>query len=961
MNPLHLEGEASASVETRSTCPYCGVGCGVVIESRANQIVGVRGDPDHPANFGRLCSKGSTLHLTATPAVIRNARLHAPELRTTRDAPRVRVDWDTALDHIADRFAEIIATDGPDAVAFYISGQLLTEDYYVFNKLAKGLIGTNNVDTNSRLCMSSAVAGYKQTLGADAPPACYEDIDHADLLLIAGSNTAYAHPILYRRIEDARARAAGKGASLRTIVIDPRRTDTAREADLHLAIIPGTDVALFNGLLHLCLWDDRIATDYIAAHTEGWPELKRLVRDYTPRFVAATCGISEDDLATAARWFGEARAALSLYCQGFNQSSAGTAKNAALINLHLATGQIGRAGAGPFSLTGQPNAMGGREVGGMANLLSAHRDLNDPVHRAEVAALWGIARVPATPGKTAVELFEAIAEGSIKAVWIACTNPAQSMPDQKRVHEALAKAELVVVQDAFANIATARYADVLLPAATWGEKGGTVTNSERRISRVRRAVEPPGTARDDWAIVCDFARRLEQRLPHGRDRPSLFPYGCEEEIWNEHRESTRGRDLDITGLSYATLDTRGPQFWPFVEGASEGTGRLYADGVFPTPSGRARFVATPYKPVAEPVDARFPFALNTGRLRDQWHGMSRTGTVPQLFGHVAEPSVELSGIDMTRRLLADGDFVQLSSRRGGQVLRVQQSDAMRAGQAFIAMHWGEEHVAGAGARHGVNTLTSPAIDPDSKQPELKHAALRIVKLDLPWRLVAFAWVDEDAMFATLARLSAQFARFAYASCVPFGRTGNAEGTPSRVGILFRGAHDEALDRAGVAEIEAALGIDDRVNIDAARDRIDVQLLKYEDARRGHARRVLVRDGVLAAVSLCGDWSAETWLKEYLQTAMPVASLGRLLLKPGSTAPAGFKSRGRVVCNCLNVGEGEIASALASFEGRGDGDSDGDDATRLAALQRQLRCGTECGSCLPELKRMVHASRGMVSA
>ena len=943
--------------ETRSTCPYCGVGCGVIIESCGNQIVGVRGDPGHPANFGRLCTKGSTLHLTATPAVIRNARLHEPELRTMRAAPRRRVGWDEALDHVADRFTDIIATHGPDAVAFYISGQLLTEDYYVFNKLAKGLIGTNNIDTNSRLCMSSAVAGYKQTLGADAPPTCYEDIDHADLLLIAGSNMAYAHPILYRRIEDARQRAAEKGMPLKTIVVDPRRTDTAQEADLHLAIIPGTDVALFNGLLHLCLWDDRIASGYIAAHTEGWAELKRLVRDYTPRFVASTCGIGEDDLATAARWFGEARAALSLYCQGLNQSSSGTAKNTALINLHLATGQIGRSGAGPFSLTGQPNAMGGREVGGMANLLSAHRELNNPAHRAEVAALWGIESVPETPGRTAVELFDAIADGSIKAVWIACTNPAQSMPDQRRVHEALAKAELVVLQDAFANVATARYADVLLPAATWGEKGGTVTNSERRISRVRQAVAPPGGARDDWSIACDFARRLEARInrirPDRRDRPTLFPFRDEEEIWNEHRESTRGRDLDITGLSYAILDASGPQFWPYPEGAFEGTRRLYEDGVFPTPSGRARFVVTPYKPVAEPVDARYPFALNTGRLRDQWHGMSRTGTVPQLFGHVAEPSVEVSCLDAARRQLSEGDFVQVTSRRGSQVLRVQLSDAVRAGQAFIAMHWGEEYVAGAGARHGVNTLTSPAIDPDSKQPELKHAAVRIVKLHLPWRLVAFAWIDQDAVLATLARVRAQFARFAYASCVPFGRTENAGGKSSHVGILFRGAHDEVLDRASAAEIDEALGIDDDTIHHQARSQANTHLLKYEDARRGHARRVLVRGGTLAAVSLRGDWSAEIWLKEYLVSALPVASLGSLLLKPSSIAPTGFKSRGRVVCNCLNVGENEIASALESLAGNV--------ALRLDALQQRLRCGTQCGSCLPELKRMVGASRGIVSA
>ena len=945
--------------ETRSTCPYCGVGCGVIIESRDDRIVGVRGDPEHPANFGRLCTKGSTLHLTATPAVIESARLHHPLMRTSREAARQQVGWDEALDHVADRFAAIVREHGPDAVAFYISGQLLTEDYYVFNKLAKGLIGTNNVDTNSRLCMSSAVAGYKQTLGADAPPNCYEDFDHADLLLIAGSNMAYAHPILYRRIEDARAAATARGAPLRTIVVDPRRTDTAREADLHLAIAPGTDVALFNGMLHLCLWDDRIATDYIAAHTEGWAELKRLVRDYTPRFVAGICGITEDDLSTAARWFGEAKAALSMYCQGLNQSAAGTAKNASLINLHLATGQIGRPGAGPFSLTGQPNAMGGREVGGMANLLSGHRDMSNPIHRSEVAALWGVDAVPSGPGKTAVELFDALAAGTIKAVWIACTNPAQSMPDQDKVHAALSKAELVVLQETFAATATERYADVVLPAATWGEKSGTVTNSERRISRVRQAVPAPGSARDDWAIVCDFARRFETRMGRVPTRPSLFAYASPEAIWNDHRETTRGRDLDITGLSYAILEQRGPQLWPFREGDVEGRKRLYEDGIFPTPSGRARFVVTPFKPLAEPIDARFPFALNTGRLRDQWHGLSRTGSVPQLFAHSPEPTVDLSEMDAKRRLVDDGDFVQVSSRRGSQVLRVRVSDAMRAGQAFVAMHWGEEYVGGMGERHGVNTVTSPSFDPDSKQPELKHAAVRIVKLDLPWRLVTFGWIDADAVAPTLERMRTQFHRFSYASCVPFGRTGAIDGATAatsavKIGVLFRAAHDQPLDDAAVATIEATVGIgSNRPASASVADEPASHLLRYDDVRRGHARRVLVRGDALAAVSLRGDWSAEGWLREYLEGGLPVTQLGRLLLKPGSSAPSGFKTRGRVVCNCWNVGESEIVTTLERL--------DGSATERLSSLQSRLKCGTQCGSCLPELKRMVAETRGTVSA
>jgi assimilatory nitrate reductase catalytic subunit len=422
--------------ETRSTCPYCGVGCGVVIESSGDQITGVRGDPDHHANFGRLCTKGSTLALTASAAVTRQTRLLQPMRREHRHEQAKPVTWDNALGFAAESFAQIIKEHGPDAVGFYISGQLLTEDYYVFNKLAKGLIGTNNVDTNSRLCMSSAVAGYKQTLGADAPPNCYDDVNHAQCIFIVGSNTAYAHPILFRRIEDAKfGTPSGRAANpnLKIIFCDPRRTDTAEIADLYLPIQPGTDVSLFNGMLHIMLWEGWTDNAYIAAHTTGFDALKTTVRDYTPDIVAETCGIKKEDLFTATKMFATSAATLSLYCQGLNQSSSGTAKNAALINLHLATRQIGKPGAGPFSLTGQPNAMGGREVGGLANLISAHRDMTNPEHRAEVAALWGISDVPSKPGKTAVEMFQAAADGEIKALWIACTNPAQSMPDQTTV------------------------------------------------------------------------------------------------------------------------------------------------------------------------------------------------------------------------------------------------------------------------------------------------------------------------------------------------------------------------------------------------------------------------------------------------------------------------------------------------------------------------------------------------
>ena len=546
---------------TSSVCCYCGVGCGVLVESEGDRITGVRGDPAHPANFGRLCTKGSTLHLTARA----EGRLLYPELRATRDAPRRRASWDEALSHAADRFAQTIARHGPDAVAFYISGQLLTEDYYVFNKLARGLAGTNNVDTNSRLCMSSAVAGYKLTLGADAPPACYEDIDHADLIFIAGSNTAWAHPIVYRRIEDARARNPG----LRVIVVDPRRTATAADADLHLAIEPGSDVALFNAMLCVLITEGFVNRDYIAAHTENFDAVERVARTYTPERAARITGVPAADIVRAARRFGTAGAALSLYCQGLNQSSHGTDNNAALINLHLATGQIGRPGRGPV-LPHRPAQCDGRARGGRHGdaAVRPSRSGQSRSTAPKIARLWGVPELPATPGKTAVELFQALDAGEVKAVWIACTNPAHSMPEQALVRRALERAEFVVVQEAFRGAETCAYADVLLPAATWGEKEGTMTNSERRISRVRAAVPPPGEARPDWEIAADFARHLGRRL--GRDARSTFAYRSAEDVFNEHREVTRGRDLDITGLTYGLLERLGPQQWPFPEGAQVG-------------------------------------------------------------------------------------------------------------------------------------------------------------------------------------------------------------------------------------------------------------------------------------------------------------------------------------------------------------------------------------------------------
>ncbi|MCD0504758.1 molybdopterin-dependent oxidoreductase, partial [Bordetella petrii] len=490
--PLHLEpGAATAGERTvASVCCYCGTGCGVRVTARGDRVISVAGDPSHPSNLGKLCSKGLALADTVRRD---HARVLRAEWRPERGRERVPVPLDNALDLAAGKLATAIGLHGPDAVGFYLSGQLLTEDYAVFNKLARALVGTNNIDTNSRLCMSSAVSGYKLTLGADAPPACYDDLELADTVLIAGANMAYAHPVLFRRLEAAKAARP----DMKIIVVDPRRTDTAALADLHLPILPGTDVALFHAMLNVMVWDGLVDREYMAAHTAGFDALKTRVHEFTPRAAQDVCGVPAADIAQAARWFGQAGAALSLYTMGLNQSSSGTAKNGALINLHLATGQIGRPGAGPFSLTGQPNAMGGREAGGMATLLPGHRDPGLSGHRDQVAALWGVDSLPAAPGLPALEMFDAVLEGRIKVLWIAATNPAQSLPDQAKVRAALQKAEFVIVQEAYAGTETLAYADLVLPAATWPEKSGTATNSERRISRVRAAVAPPGDAQPD--------------------------------------------------------------------------------------------------------------------------------------------------------------------------------------------------------------------------------------------------------------------------------------------------------------------------------------------------------------------------------------------------------------------------------------------------------------------------------
>lgn len=898
---------------TASTCCYCGVGCGVLIEHDDERILGVSGDPAHPANFGKLCSKGSTLHLTGDLA----ARALYPELRLGKGLARARTDWDSALDHAASVFADTIAEHGPDSVAFYISGQLLTEDYYAFNKLARALVGTNNIDSNSRLCMSSAVVGYKRSLGADAPPCSYKDLELSDCVMIVGSNMAYAHPILFRRLEAAKSQRP----QMKVIVIDPRRTDTCDLADLHLAILPGTDVALFHGILHLLLWEDWVDRDFIKAHTEGLADLKNLVRDYTPAMVAQLCGISVEQLHQCAESIGNASSFLSLWCMGLNQSTAGSAKNSALINLHLATGQIGRPGAGPFSLTGQPNAMGGRETGSLSNLLPGHREAANPEHRAEVARYWGVEQLPATTGLSAIELFEQVRNGKVKALWIACTNPAQSMPDQTAVREALQACPFVVLQEAFRTTETAGFADLLLPAASWGEKEGSVTNSERRISHVRRAVAAPGEARADWAITVDFAQRLEKRLRPGQ--PSLFDFDAPAQLFDEYKQLTRGRDLDLSGISHSLIDQLGPQQWPFPEGATEGTPRLYVDGIFPTDSGRARFVADPYRAARELRDARFPLTLNTGRLRDQWHGMSRTGTAAQLFGHVNEAVLSLHPDELLRHHLQAGDLVSLKSRRGAVIVAVDSDESVRPGQAFLPMHWGDRFLKG-----GVNTLTQPAFDPLSKQPELKHSGVHLEPVNLPWQLYALVEGDVQLHLETLRPLCEAFA---YVSLSLTGR--------ERPALLIRAASALAPEPQLLHAIDEQLGL------------IEGPVLAYDDPRRAIGKRVRIENGRITAIRLAGETLARHWLQNLWLEGRADEQLRRWLLAPLSAPPGNTGAAlggGKTLCNCMNVSQRAVCAGIE----RGLG---------LQGLKQELGCGTQCGSCVPEIKRLLVATARPVAA
>ncbi|WP_109019962.1 nitrate reductase [Leptospira kobayashii] len=690
-----------------STCSYCGVGCGVIIHKTGPNEISIEGDKDHPANKGLLCSKGMNLHYTVMD---KTDRILYPSVRKSRDLPLTRASWDQALDTIADKFKKIIQTHGPDSVGFYVSGQLLTEEYYIINKLIKGFIGSNNIDTNSRLCMSSAVVGYKMALGEDSVPISYEDIELADCFLIAGANPAWCHPILFRRIEAHKK----NNPDVKIIVVDPRRTDSCEEADLHLQINPGTDIYLFHAIARILIENNWIDQNFIDLHTEGYEELKASILSYDLQSSAAICGIEAKDIYLAAEYIGKSKGFLSLWAMGLNQSVIGVNKNLALLNLSLLTGKIGKPGSGPFSLTGQPNAMGGREVGGLCNLLPAHRDLGNPAHRQEVADFWGVNELQSKPGFSAVEMFENLRSGKMKAVWIICTNPTTSMPDAKMVELGLRSAELVVVQDISQNSSAIPYADVVLPAAGWAEKQGTMTNSDRRITYLTQVIDPPGEALADTWIIQKFAEKMGYS--------SSFAYKTEEDVFLEHCRLTKGTKIDISGLDYSILKESRSVQWPYPYKGHGGTPRLFSDNVFYRPNGKAKISNVSQEDTSEKTTEEYPFLLTTGRIRDQWHTMTRTGKVRKLMEHKSEPYLEIHPNDAKRCSIEDNSIVEISNQRGLVRAKAKITESIKQGTVFLPMHWGKKN---KNDESRANNLTSSSFDPYSKQPGFKISAVQV--------------------------------------------------------------------------------------------------------------------------------------------------------------------------------------------------------------------------------------------
>ncbi len=696
-----------------STCCYCGTGCGLLIHKDKRGIISLDGDTNHPVNKGMLCSKGLNLHHTAND--LKNRILY-PQMRYNKNMPLQKVSWDQALDRTAAVFKTFIEKYGPDSVAFYISGQCLTEEYYVINKLMKGFIGSNNIDTNSRLCMSSAVVAYKMALGEDSVPVCYDDIELADCFFVTGANPAWCHPIIWRRVEAQKA----ANPNVKIIIVDPRKTDSCNIADIHLQINPGTDVTLNHAIGRLLIENAYIDHDFITNHAEGYLQYKEEVFKRSLKEAAKICGVDEADIELTARYIGESKGFLTMWTMGLNQSSIGVNKNLSLINLNLITGKIGKPGSGPFSLTGQPNAMGGREVGGLSNLLPAHRNLNNPLHREEVQKFWGGGLIAEKPGLTATEMFNELETGKLKAIWIVCTNPLVSMPDVRKVEKALKKAKFVVVQEVSDQPETLAYADVILPAAAWLEKEGTMTNSERRISHLEKVLEPPGEALADRDIICKFAQKMNYKG---------FDYECDESVFLEHAALSAGTNVDISGLNYQIIKENKTVQWPFPKNDKNlAAKRLFTDHTFYTPSKKAIIHAVADTITSEKPDENFPLVLTTGRTRDQWHTMSKTGRVNKLNQHLANALIEIHPDDAFDLGINDNDLVIVTSRRGDVRLKANLSTSIKKGVVFLPMHWGK--ILNSDLNRA-NNLTNDLVDPLSKEPDFKFCAVNIQKYQKP--------------------------------------------------------------------------------------------------------------------------------------------------------------------------------------------------------------------------------------
>ncbi len=873
---------------TRTTCPYCGVGCGILVTRDEDGGVQVAGDPDHPANCGRLCSKGAALAETLGL----DGRLLHPRIAGRR------ASWDLAIRVVANRFTRAIDEHGPDAVAFYVSGQLLTEDYYVANKLMKGFIGSANIDTNSRLCMSSSVAGHVRAFGSDTVPGCYEDLELADLVVLVGSNTAWCHPVLFQRLAQAKEQRG-----TRIVVIDPRRTETCEAADLHLAIRPGTDVTLFNGLLsHLEVAGARDQA-FVSAHTSGLDEALRTARDTAPDVadVAAACDLPRAEVRRFFDWFVGTSKIVTVYSQGVNQSIQGTDKVNAIINCHLLTGRIGRRGSGPFSATGQPNAMGGREVGGLATMLAAHMGFGaEDIDR--VRRFWRAPAMATGPGLKAVDLFDAVHDGRIKALWIMATNPAVSLPNASKVRAALERCPFVVVSDCVERTDTSRYAHVLLPAATWGERDGTVTNSERCISRQRPFVAPPGEAQPDWRIVRDVARAM--------GFGDAFAYRDPAEIFREHArlsafENDGTRDFHIGGLAGLDADEYGglvPVQWPVRVPGDGGRARMFEDGRTFAPDGRARFVAVRPRAPRRLTGPSFPLVLNTGRVRDQWHTMTRTGRAPRLARHRAEPYVELHPRDADGLGVADAGFARIETAFGSVLARVRVTETIRRGEAFIPMHWNDQNAARAVA----GTIVADEVDPVSGQPGAKLTPARVV----PWTP---AWHGFLLTRSAAARPATDYwCRSTMGPCQLFELAGSAipEDWSVVAGQLLSFSEGERLSMI--------------------------------DPKGGSFRWAVIEGGCLAGC-LMASTGPRLPGRDWLATMFAFGELddwtrARLLSGHGAGAEA---DAGPVVCSCFGVGLKTIVEAvrdggLVSVQGIGEA----------------LGAGTNCGSCRPELEAIL---------